>query len=59
MNLRREFELWAFNIGETTRDYWDFGSWTKCTYYAMARHGPHRLMCLNKPLGAREWNVMI
>ena len=25
----------------------------------MARYGPHRLMCLNKPMGAREWNVMV
>jgi hypothetical protein len=28
-------------------------------YYAMARYGPHRLMYLNKPMGAREWNVMV
>ena len=28
-------------------------------YYSMARYGPHRLMCLNKPMGAREWNVMV
>ena len=25
----------------------------------MARYGPHRLMCLNKPMGAREWNVVV
>jgi hypothetical protein len=24
----------------------------------MGRYGPHRLMCLNKLMGAREWNVM-
>jgi hypothetical protein len=58
MDLRRDFELWTFNIVETAIDYGDFGSWTKCTfYYAMARYGPHRL-CLNKLMGAREWNVM-
>ena len=35
----------------------DYG--TKCTfYYAMFKYGPHRFMCLNKPMGAREWNVM-
>ena len=27
--------------------------------YAMATYGPHRLMCLNKPMGVREWNVMV
>lgn len=25
----------------------------------MAKYGPHRLMYLNKPLRAREWNVMV
>jgi hypothetical protein len=25
----------------------------------MGRYGPHRLMCLNKGKGAREWNVMV
>jgi hypothetical protein len=25
----------------------------------MARYGPHRLMCLNKPMGGREWNVVV
>jgi hypothetical protein len=25
----------------------------------MFRNGPHRLICLNKPRGAREWNVMV
>jgi hypothetical protein len=27
--------------------------------YAMFRYGSHRLICLNKPIGAREWNVMV
>ena len=26
---------------------------------AMFKYGPHRLMFLNKPMGAREWNVMV
>jgi hypothetical protein len=40
-------------------DYRDFWSWTRCIlYYAMARYGTHRLMCLNKSMGAREWNVV-
>ena len=29
-----------------------------CLNYAMARYSPHRLMCLNKLMGAREWNVI-
>ena len=57
MNVGRDSELKTFNIAETAID---FGSWTKCIfYYAMARCGPHRLMCLNKPRGAREWNVVV
>ena len=49
MNLRRDFELWTFNIVETAIDYG-----IKCIlYYAMARYGPHRLMCLNKPIGGQ------
>ena len=28
-------------------------------HYAMFRYGSHRLICLNKPIGAREWNVMV
>ena len=52
MNVRRDFELWAFSIVETAIDYGDFGSWTKCIlHYAMFRYGSHRLMCLNKPMG--------
>ena len=60
MNLRKYFVLCTFNIVETAIDYGDFGSWTKCIfYYAVARYGPHRLICLNKPMGAREWNVVV
>ena len=41
MNLRRDFELWTFNIIETAIDYGDFGSWTKCILHsAMFRYGP-------------------
>ena len=28
-------------------------------YYALARYGPHRLKYLNKPMEAKEWNVMV
>jgi hypothetical protein len=60
MTLRRDLELWAFNVVETAIDYGDFGSWNKCVFhYAMFRYGPHRLMCLNRPIGAREWNIMV
>ena len=60
LNLRIDFELWTFNIVDTTIDCVDFGSWTKCIfYYGMGRYGPHVLMCLKNPIGAREWNVMV
>jgi hypothetical protein len=26
---------------------------------ALARYGTHTLMCMNKPMGAREWNVVV
>jgi hypothetical protein len=55
MNLRKDLELWTFNILETAIDYGVFGNWTKCIFsYAMVRHGSHRLMCLNNPRGTRE-----
>jgi hypothetical protein len=28
-------------------------------YYAMSRYGPYRLIWLNKPMGTREWNVIV
>jgi hypothetical protein len=60
INLRRGFELWTFNIVEPAIDYGSFESWTKyILHYAIFRYGPHRLMCLIKPMGAREWNVMV
>jgi hypothetical protein len=53
MDLIRDFELWTFNFVKTAVDYEAFQSWTKCTfYYAIARDDSHRLMCLNKPMGA-------
>ena len=55
MDLRRDFELWTFNIVETAVDYRDFGSWTKYVfYYAITRYGHQRLICLNKPMGLLE-----
>jgi hypothetical protein len=60
MNLRRDLKLWIFNIVETAIDYEDFKSLTKCIFhFAMFKYVPHRLMCLNKSIGAREWNVMV
>jgi hypothetical protein len=60
MNLRRDLEFRIFNIVETAVDYEDFKSWTKCIlHYVMFKYGPQRLMCLNKSLGTREWNVMV
>ena len=48
--------LWTFNIVKTGIDYVGL---SVHFYYAMASYGPHRCMCLNKPIGAREWNVMV
>jgi hypothetical protein len=68
MDLRRDFEHWTFNTVEIAISYGDFGSlevrlnvlyYYYYYYYAMGRYGPYRLMCLNKPMGAREWNVMV
>ena len=59
MNLRRDFELWIFNIVETVMDYGVFGSWTKCIlHYAMFRCGPHRLM-FEQACGGQEWSVVV
>ena len=52
MNFRLKFLLRLLYEG--------FGNWTKYIfYYAMGTYGPHRLMFLNKLMGAREWNVMV
>ena len=60
MNLRRDLELWTFNIVATAIDYEDFESWIKCIlHYAMFKYGPHRLMSLNKSMRTREWNVTV
>jgi hypothetical protein len=60
MNLRRDLELCIFNIVETTIDYEDFKSWTKCTlHYAMFKYAPPRLMFLNKSMRVKEWNVTV
>jgi hypothetical protein len=60
INLRRDLELQTFTTVETVIDYESFGCWNKCIlHYTMYRYGPHRLTCLNKPLGPREGNVMV
>jgi hypothetical protein len=61
MNLRRNLEVWTFNIVETAIYYEDSESWTKCIlHYAMFMYAPPtRLMCLNKSMETREWNVMV
>jgi hypothetical protein len=52
MNIKRDFELWIFDIVETAIDDGDFGSCTNCIlHYAMFRYGPHRLMYLNSLSG--------
>jgi hypothetical protein len=62
MNLRIDLELWISNTVETAIDYENFKSWTKCIlHYAIFKYAPapHRLTCLNKSMGAREWNVIV
>jgi hypothetical protein len=61
MNLRRDFELWTFDIVDAAIDHGNFGSWTKCTFKILLWiiMPSHRLMCLNKPMGAKEYNVMV
>ena len=60
MNLRRDFELLTFNIVEAAIDYGTKEVGINVHFnYSVARYGPHRLICLNKPMGAREWNVMV
>jgi hypothetical protein len=60
VNLRREFELWSFNIIETAIDCENFGNWGKYSlHYAMFRYDLHRLTCLKKPMGSREWNMVV
>ena len=54
MNLRRDLELWTFNIVVTAIDYEDFESWIKCIlHYAMFKYGPHIFLYSNKLIGAR------
>ena len=57
MNLRRDLELWTFNIVETAIDYENF-AFCIMLCLSIASH-PHRLMFLNKSMGTREWNVMV
>jgi hypothetical protein len=53
MNLRRDFELWSFNIVEIAIDCGDFWSWIKL-HYAIFNYDHCRLIGLNKFMGARE-----
>ena len=58
MNLRRDFEL--LNIVETVIDMGTFKIGQNVFLHcAMARYGPYRIICLNKPIRAREWNVVV
>jgi len=55
-----EKRLWTLDIVETAINYGDFWSWTKyILHYTMFRSDPHRLICLNKPMRTRKWNVMV
>jgi hypothetical protein len=58
MNLRRDLELWTFNIVETamTMRTLKVGLNAFCIMLCLMCPPPHRLMCLNKSMGAREWH---
>jgi hypothetical protein len=60
MTLRRDLERSTFNIVETAIYYEDFESWISafCIMLCLSMV-PHRLMCLKKSMGGREWNVMV
>ena len=58
MNLRRDFELLTLLMLLEIMGTLEVGL-NVLFNYAMATYGPHRLMCLNKPMGIREWNVMV
>lgn len=58
MYLRRDFELWTSNIVETAIDYGEVRL-NVFFYYDMTTYDPHRLICFNKPMKAREWNVVV
>ena len=60
MDLRRDFELRTFNIVDTAIKYGVFGSYTEYTLFlCYSCIWTHRVTCLSKPMGAREWNVRI
>jgi hypothetical protein len=56
MNLRRGLELWTFNIVETGMGTLQVGLNVFCIIVCL---GMTLMCCLNKPMGAREWNVMV
>jgi hypothetical protein len=56
MSLRRDFELWIFNIVETSIDCGTSEIELNILHYVMARYCPKRLTCLNKPMWTMEWN---
>ena len=60
MNLRKDFKLQTLNIVDILIDYGTFeGGLNVFLRYAIPRHGPYRLMCLNKHMGPREWTVVV
>jgi hypothetical protein len=60
MNLRSDFELWAFNTVENVISYETLEIGLNVFLHsALQRYGLHRHMCLSNPMGVREWNVVI
>jgi hypothetical protein len=50
---QKRFELGTYDIAETVKDSGTFEVGL-IIFCIIARYGPHRLTCLNKPMGARE-----
>ena len=54
MNLRRDLELWTFNIVETGIDYGEFVSSTKCVlHYGMFRYAPPQTHIFKQTYGGQ------
>jgi hypothetical protein len=60
MNLRRDFKVWTCNVVEIVIGCGDFEIGLN-VFFIMLCLGMslYRLMCLNKPVGVREWTVMV
>jgi len=59
MNLRRDFECWTFNIVETAIDYGDLEVGLNALFIILWLGMAPTDSCLNKPTGARKWDMVV